>query len=67
MDTRTDQRSPEYKEADQKAAPRDGLSSVRARQGVGEHNARYILGYGLVAIIVAFIRYLSRLLRLIRN
>ena len=53
--TRTDRRSPEYKEADQKAALRDGMSSVRARQGVVGHNVRYVLGFGLAAIIVAFI------------
>ena len=44
MNTPTDNRSPEYKEP-----------SVRARQGVIGHNVRYVLGFGLVAIVVAFI------------
>jgi len=55
MNTPTDNRSPEYKEADQKVAPRNGMSSVRARQGVIGHNVRYVLGFGLVAIVVTFI------------
>jgi hypothetical protein len=30
------------------------LSKTEARQGVTGHNVRYVLGFGLVAIIIAF-------------
>lgn len=50
-----DTRAPEYKEVDQKAAGQPGLPARRARQGVTGHNVRYVLGFGLVGIIVAFI------------
>jgi hypothetical protein len=54
-----DTRAPEYKEVDQKldrtAAQQPTLPARRARQGVTGHNVRYVLGFGLAAIIVAFI------------
>jgi hypothetical protein len=54
-----DTRAPEYKEVDQKpdrtAAQQPVLPARRARQGVTGHNVRYVLGFGLVGIIVAFI------------
>lgn len=54
-----DTRAPEYKEADRKvdrmAAQQPVLPARRARQGVTGHNVRYVLGFGLVGIIVAFI------------
>lgn len=50
-----DLRAPEYKEADQATAEKATLPARRARQGVTGHNVRYVLGFGLVAIIVAFI------------
>jgi hypothetical protein len=50
-----DTRAPEYKEADRKAMEQPGLPARRARQGVTGHNVRYVLGFGLVGIIVAFI------------
>jgi hypothetical protein len=31
------------------------VPTPRARQGVTGHNVRYVLGFGLTAIIVAFI------------
>jgi hypothetical protein len=37
-------RAPEYKQ-----------TRVRARQGVIGHNARYVLGFGLGAVILVFI------------
>jgi hypothetical protein len=37
-------RAPEYKQ-----------TTVRARQGVMGHNAHYVLGFGLGAVILAFI------------
>jgi hypothetical protein len=30
------------------------LDKVRARQGVTGHNVRYVLGFGLAAVIIAF-------------
>jgi hypothetical protein len=30
------------------------LNTVRARQGVTGHNVRYVLGIGLVAVVVLF-------------
>jgi hypothetical protein len=50
-----DTRAPEYKEADQTAAQTSALPARRARQGVTGHNVRYVLGFGLVGIIVAFL------------
>jgi len=54
-----DTRAPEYKEVDQTvdrtAAQRPTLPARRARQGVTGHNIRYVLGFGLAGIIVAFI------------
>jgi hypothetical protein len=50
-----DTRAPEYKEADQNAAHTSVLPARRARQGVTGHNVRYVLGFGLVAVIAAFV------------
>jgi hypothetical protein len=55
-----DTQAPEYKEADRQVPPRPVVSppivtTPRARQGVTGHNARYVLGFGLSATIVAFI------------
>jgi hypothetical protein len=54
-----DTRAPEYKEVDRQidrtAAQQPTLPARRARQGVTGHNVRYVLGFGLVGIIVAFI------------
>jgi len=55
-----DTQAPEYKEADRRVPPRPVVSppivpTPRARQGVTGHNVRYVLGFGLTAIIVAFI------------
>jgi hypothetical protein len=56
MSDRPNNRAPEYREADGKAAADlSGLPSVRARQGVTGHNGRYVLGFGLAAVILAFI------------
>jgi hypothetical protein len=53
MNARPDTRSPEYKEADQ--ASTTAVPAVRARQGVVGHNVRFVLGFGLAAIIIAFL------------
>jgi hypothetical protein len=55
-----DTQAPEYKEADRRVPPRPVVSpsivpTPRARQGVTGHNVRYVLGFGLTAIIIAFI------------
>jgi hypothetical protein len=55
-----DTQAPEYKEADRRVPPRPAASppvvpAPRARQAVIGHNVRYVLGFGLAAIIVAFI------------
>ena len=54
-----EQISPEYKEADR----RSGLHTENAecaRAGVTGHNVRYVLIFGLIAVIVAFaILYLA--------
>ena len=49
-----DKRAPEYKEADRRA-PQAAIPTPQARQGVTGHNVRYVLGFGLVAVIVAFV------------
>jgi hypothetical protein len=50
-----DTRAPEYKEADRNAAQQPVVPAPRARQGVTGHNVRYVLGFGLAAVIVAFV------------
>jgi hypothetical protein len=55
-----DAQAPEYKEADRRVPPRPAASppvvpAPRARQAVTGHNVRYVLGFGLAAIIIAFI------------
>lgn len=55
-----DKRAPEYREADRQTAREQTarepvVATPRARQGVTGHNARYVLAFGTVAIIVAFV------------
>ena len=50
-----DTRAPEYKEADRNTAQTSALPARRARQAVTGYNVRYVLGFGLVGIIVAFL------------
>lgn len=47
-----DRRAPEYNEADNQPGR---VSDLRARAGVTGHNVRYVLGFGLVGVIVAFV------------
>jgi hypothetical protein len=49
-----DKRAPEYKEADRRTGP-NPVSTPRARAGVTGHNVRYVLGFGLIAVIIAFV------------
>lgn len=62
----TDERAPEYKEADRRAvqqaspASQPMVPTPRARQAVTGHNVRYVLGFGIAGIVIAFtIVYLS--------
>jgi hypothetical protein len=50
-----DTRAPEYKEVDQNATQTSAVPARRARQGVTGHNVRYVLGFGLVGVVVAFL------------
>jgi hypothetical protein len=49
-----DKGAPEYKEADRRTGPNQ-VSTPRARAGVTGHNVRYVLGFGLIAVIIAFV------------
>ena len=57
----TDERAPEYKEADRRAvkqtsgASRPVVPAPRARQAVTGHNVRYVLGFGIAGIVIAFV------------
>lgn len=47
--------APEYKEADRQAVPMQTISTPRARQGVTGHNVRYVLAFGIAAVVIAFV------------
>jgi hypothetical protein len=55
----SDARALEYKEADRQAAkePAHGpvIATPRARAGVTGHNVRYVLVFGIAAVVVAFV------------
>ena len=48
-------RAPEYKDADRQTAQQPVVPAARARQGVTGHNVRYVLGFGLAAVVIAFL------------
>ena len=50
-----DKQAPEYEEADRQTADQPVLPAARARQGVVGHNVRYVLGFGLADVILAFV------------
>jgi hypothetical protein len=50
----TDTRAPEYKEADRQTE-QQVVPAPRARQGVTGHNVRYVLGFGIAAVVAAFV------------
>jgi hypothetical protein len=52
MNSYLDTRAPEYREADRWAGQRGVLPTVRARQGVTGHNVRYVLAFGIAAVIM---------------
>jgi hypothetical protein len=40
---------------DRTAERRPVVSETEARQGITRHNVRYVLGFGLAAVIIAFV------------
>lgn len=48
------ERAPEYDDANRQR-PQPPMPTTRARQGVTGHNVRYVLGFGIAAIVVAFL------------
>jgi len=54
MKAGSDARAPEYKEADVRTATQLVVAAPRARQGVTGHNVRYVLAFGIAAVVVAF-------------
>jgi hypothetical protein len=54
-----DTRAPEYQDADRKAPTtaqnQTIVPTTRVRQGVTGHNVRYVLAFGIAAVIVAFV------------
>jgi len=51
----SDQRAPEYKEADRQTSRPAPVPAPRARAGVIGHNVRYVLAFGILAVVVAFV------------
>jgi hypothetical protein len=57
----SERRAPEYQEADRRTAREAASTSQavvpaqRARQAVTGHNVRYVLGFGMAGIVVAFL------------
>lgn len=47
-------RAPEYKEADRLVTGQPVIPAPRARQGVTGHNVRYVLGFEIAAVVIAF-------------
>lgn len=48
-------RAPEYKEGDRRVAGQPGIPAQRARQAVMGHNVRYVLGFSIAAVVLAFV------------
>jgi hypothetical protein len=58
MATEPDTRAPEYKEANGRmteTTDRAVVPTARARAGVTGHNVRYVLGFGLAGVVIAFL------------
>ncbi len=53
MDSRSDTRAPMPEQSEQRAAP--VVTADRARQATTGHNVRYVLGFGLAGIVIAFV------------
>ena len=54
MNAGSNARAPEYKEADRRTAGQPVVPTPRARQGVTGHNVRYVLGFGIAGVVIAF-------------
>jgi hypothetical protein len=60
MSSSPNPRAPEYKDAAREAQPvrqsneRTVVPTPQARQGVTGHNVRYVLGFSIAAVVVAF-------------
>ena len=53
-----DPQTPEYKESIGQSADgrtRQPVPALRARAGVTGHNVRYVLAFGLIAVVAAFL------------
>lgn len=50
-----DPRAPEYKAADRQNAQQPIIPAPRARAGVTGHNVRYVLAFGIAAVVIAFL------------
>jgi hypothetical protein len=50
----TETRAPEYKEAERRVAGQPGIPAAEARQAVVGHNVRYVLGFSIAAVVIAF-------------
>jgi hypothetical protein len=50
-----DKRAPEYKYADLRVRNEPAVPAERALQGVTGRNVRYVLGFSLGAVIIAFL------------
>lgn len=50
-----DPKAPEYKEAKRRSAREPGIPTPQARAAVTGHNVRYVLAFGLIAVVAAFL------------
>lgn len=50
----TETSAPEYKETDRRMAGQPGIPAAQARQAVMGHNVRYVLGFSIAAVVIAF-------------
>jgi hypothetical protein len=55
MNDRPETRAPEYGKAHDSTGSQAVVPAARARQAVIGHNVRYVLAFGLAAIVLAFI------------
>jgi hypothetical protein len=50
-----DAKAPEYKEAERRTASEPGIPTLQARAAVTGHNVRYVLAFGLLAVVAALL------------
>jgi len=55
MNDHPKQRAPEYGDGVEETAPGTVVPATRARQAVTGHNVRYVLYFGIAAVVVAFL------------